>query len=203
MDLISAGIQGLNELLKRYNHSCITLFFKKRKSNFVYIPIGLNDFLMNTRISSDKINIIVLENVINQLLPELELSTFNKCLSKYYDNENYEKEPYFSIIRKTLKRVIEEFLCITNTSKKLLFLTRDIKLFQLINSKNKFNMIPMLEIINKNVHEMTPEQRENVYKSIIDISYTETDEMYKCYAFRSIDELDKIVNRLLKVKVKK
>lgn len=184
------------ELTQKYKHHLI--YFKKRKCFYFYIPIGLTNFLSNTELK-EKISIVEIDKVLEGLLPENELKTFNECLNRAFDIEKSTHEPYLSICKQTLKRVFEHCISINSTGLKTLFITNNYKLYDLINfSKNKFAMIPINGIIDKDISEIKQEDQVELLKTIINVREKEIN----AKVFKSIKELDIAISELMKLKRK-
>lgn len=200
MDILASSITSLMEFIKTY-HSSIFQFLKRRRSYYLYIPVGITDFIMNSKITN-KINIVKIDDLINQFLPIQHKETFKYAIDKYFDTENPSKEPYKSIVKKCIKIVVNSFLNISSSSKKYLFITDNIRLFELIDSKKKYNAIPMINIINQDISQIKMEDREVIYKSIIDIALNKENDVIRLFTFSNIDELDRNIMKILHLKFK-
>lgn len=197
MEKLLEGSVQLLELIQKYRHHF--MYFKKRSSYFVCLPIGMLDFISNTELG-DKISIVKMENVLNALLPTDELTTFMKCLTLAYNSEN-DPEPYLSISKQTLKNVIYHYINIHSNGKKILFVTDNYKIYDLITftKDRKCIFIPRENLIDRNMVDIDKDKQIDTLRTIMKLE----DKEIRMKKYKSINELDKDIVSFMKLKIKK
>lgn len=196
--LLIEGLPKLLDLVQKFKNRF--MFFKRRRCFYFYIPVGLSDFINNSGLK-DRIFIVKLDEVLSSLLPEADLKTFNDCLTKAFSQDRELPEPYRSICVETLKRVVEHYISTYYNGKKILFITDDDKLYDLLSDmKRKFVMLPSIDVINRDLGDIEHDNHINSLKIIISL---EEKCIYRSKVFKSIPELDNTIMELLKLKKRK
>lgn len=197
--VVATGLNALFDLLRKYRHNPLSRFFQRRRCYYFYIPVGLEEFLANTK-HRDLINIVKLEEVISALLPETELNTFYKCLENVYKPTDHQIEPYLSIAKKTLQNVVDHYVSLTNDNRKILFVCKKFDHFNLIkDSKKKIILLPT----DKVIEELLPVESNDVQLSIVKKIFSlSRDHICTTIFFEDILTIDAIVKKQLKVKSK-
>jgi len=175
---------------------------KMRRCYYFFAPIGTDNFLINSRHKNDT-TIVNLEEVVVGLLPPTEMATFNQCLDKVYGASSVipQTEPYFSIVKNTIKKVIEHYVSLTDSKKKIIFISKNFKYFNLIrDSKKKIILLPTDKMIEELLPSVDADSQLSILKQIFSLSL---DRICVTVFFNSISDIDTILEKQTKLKVPK
>jgi len=197
--VIATGLESLFSLLKKFSHSWIINTIKKRRCFYFFIPIGSEDFLINTK-NKNNIMIVKLEDVVSGLLPQKDMETFSHCLDKVYGSNSVtpQTEPYLSIVKNTMRRIIEHYISFNDTKKKIIFISRDFKYFNLVkDSKRKIILLPTDKMIEELLPAVDSNSQLSILKQIFSLSL---DRICVTIFFSSILDIDTIIEKQSKLK---